>query len=177
MLDESIALHCDDDEHDRCGLVVDQVAEPRYVRRFVRKVCDLDPDDLDQMPDECNDRFRNMIVARFVERYTRVPADKLRLRCEAHPMECESLRDLEVWLLKEHNAAVMAIYRARVDEAEGEARHAGRIEAAEAEKSKPSAMKVIASVLMDIQEGLTADAMCRTRARGDGTASTACWKR
>ena len=159
---------------DRCGLVYDEVSAGKYLKRFVRKVCKLDPSEVEEVTDECSERYARMFFARLVERYDAVPPSKLQLHCDAYPEECEERRALEVWMLKEHNTVVLREWKERVRALRRG--HTERVKELDArvEEEREERRERLGQSLMAIAESMTSDLTCKSRKVGDGAKWTSC---
>lgn len=91
-----------------CGLVSDEVLTRASLAEFVSKLCG------GQASDDCSKRFTAMFVARLGERYTLADWQLVSTKCTAHPIECQTWRNVELWALASHNAAVIAWMNASV---------------------------------------------------------------
>ena len=86
-----------------CGLVSDEVLTQASHAEFVDKVC------AGQDGDDCSKRFIAMFVARLGERYTLADWQFVSNKCTAHPIECQTWRNVELWALDSHNTAVIRL--------------------------------------------------------------------
>lgn len=137
MLDDLVALECKGDEEDRlvkrCGSIAEELLSPKRQRRFAKKVCGIDLDAPasgtdgstpeasanDQAMEDCQGRYVAKFFAKLSKRYFAVPGDRLRLECDAEPEMCLDWRELERWMVKEHNARVRERYQRQELELKG----------------------------------------------------------
>jgi hypothetical protein len=116
-----ITLECGERRTDRCGLVWDEITEPQFVKRFQSEICAVEPDA--EIPPECQARFHDMYVARLAVRYVYVGLGKVDLHCRAYPFNCKDPRELETWILEEHNRFAHDLYEAKMAAVDSKARH------------------------------------------------------
>lgn len=174
---------CEGGRRARCGLVFDEINEPKRVRRFVKKVCEEKVKVLDEASKACRRKFRKMFLTRVVERYVEVDPAALTSHCDGHPEECKDPRGIELWMLNAHNDAVQERYRVRKLDARNrfsdEFRAAVAHEEVQREREDEQARQELARSLdrlLGIEEPVP-DETCVTEHVGEGVAETNCIKR
>lgn len=179
MLERSYALECTPHrDRKRCGLVHDRVFRPKAMRRFVKKVCKEDAEALGAASRACQEQHLNMFLARIAERYVEVSAERLEQHCDAHPLSCEDLREVELWMLREHNEAVIANYYGELRDArlrhEDRAVVASERDAALAQTRQKGAERQFNAV-MEILDAVARRRQCISRELSDTVSFTDCY--
>lgn len=128
-----------------CGLIFIEITSERYVKNFIRDVCN------GQDGPECNSSFLKMFLARMNERYAFADWASLLNKCQAYPVECTRWIKLEYWAISSHNTGVADWTRRNAYEAD--ARH--RAQAERAYEAEAERRKNIAAAIQGFGEGLT----------------------
>jgi hypothetical protein len=159
LLRRAVALDCDDAKGARaCGLILDEVRRPKRVRKFLRKRCGLDPAEVteDNFPEECSRLFLEMVVSRWLERYTMVSAEELERHMKGYWED--DWRDWELWLLGEHNTRLAQQLEQRQREAKKEARAIAMGERAEQDADKRAA--AVVDAVYSVGRAISGRAIC-----------------
>ena len=166
-----------------CGLVFDDIAPAAFARRFVLKVCEEHVETLDASSDDCRDRFRKLFLARLAERYHAVSGQHMRTHCDANPERCKDPRDVELWMLEQHNALITADYEARTraahDEHHSRANAARRQDAAQRRERARQVARTMHAVfdIVDFAVLGPPDTTCVSTDVAPGASATQCRER
>ena len=84
-----------------CGLLTERLTD-EWVARFVREVCEQDPDQ--DLTEECRAALHRKVVDSLRRRYTHANERDVHNACTSQPAKCERFDGLEMFFLMSHNA-------------------------------------------------------------------------
>jgi hypothetical protein len=162
----------------RCGLVYDEVTREPAMRAFIDDVCAEDAPHLGAATGDCRKLFREMVFAKWAERYDYVAPDAIERHCFAEPTVCRQPRSLELWLVSAHNEEVRRAYDAGMEQAHDE--HVDRLASASRADAEINAAYEkrnarTFNIVMATYEHYAADWRCENREIAEGWEKTACF--